>query len=44
MYPLFRKLIAHPALAIGSTLLWGMVELIALQRTRRQAPPSRRLG
>jgi hypothetical protein len=29
-----RRLIAHPALALGSTLLWGVVELIALARSR----------
>ncbi|MEI8164643.1 MAG: hypothetical protein WCI19_16030 [Betaproteobacteria bacterium] len=42
MYPLLRKMIAHPALAIGSTLLWGILELIALQRSHRGTP--RRLG
>jgi hypothetical protein len=27
-------LIAHPALALGSTLLWGVIELLALLRSR----------
>lgn len=30
-----RTLIRNPALALGSTLLWGILELIALQRSRR---------
>ncbi len=30
-----RKLICNPALALGSTLLWGILEFIALQRSRR---------
>lgn len=29
-----RKTISHPALALGSTLLWGLVELLALARSR----------
>jgi len=35
MYNIFRKTITHPALALGSTVLWGIVELIALQRSHR---------
>ncbi|MGE5469547.1 MAG: hypothetical protein ACM3X0_01985 [Bacteroidota bacterium] len=31
-----RKSLTHPALAMGSTLLWGVVELIALNRRRRR--------
>jgi hypothetical protein len=34
MSMLLRKAITHPALAIGGALLWGIVELIALQRAR----------
>lgn len=30
----FRRAVTHPMLAIGSTLLWGIVELVALQRSR----------
>lgn len=30
-----RKTLAHPALALGSTVLWGLIELIALNRFRR---------
>ena len=37
MHELMRKAIAHPALALGSTLLWGLLELVALQRLRRAA-------
>jgi hypothetical protein len=29
-----RRFIAHPALALGSTLLWGVIELLALFRSR----------
>lgn len=32
MLGFFRKMFAHPALA--STLLWGLLELIALQGSR----------
>ena len=35
MSDLLRKTISHPALALGSTLLWGLVELLALARSRR---------
>jgi len=31
----FRDAFAHPLLAFGSTLLWGIVEFIALQRSQR---------
>ena len=30
-----RKLLTHPLLALGSTVIWGFVELIALNRLRR---------
>jgi hypothetical protein len=30
-----RPFIAHSALALGSTLLWGAIELLALFRSRR---------
>ncbi len=29
-----RRYITHPALALGSTLLWGAIELLALLRSR----------
>lgn len=35
MYDLFRKTFAHPVLALGSTVLWGLLEFIALQGARR---------
>ena len=44
MHPMLRRMIAHPALAISSTLLWGILELIALQRSHRAVPPSRQFG
>ena len=31
---MMRRYIAHPALALGSTLLWGVIELLALFRSR----------
>jgi hypothetical protein len=31
---LVRRLITHPALALGGSLLWGVVELLALARSR----------
>lgn len=34
MQSLLRKSITHPALALGSTLLWGLVEFVALCRSR----------
>jgi hypothetical protein len=33
-----RRLISHPALALGSTLLWGAIELLALLRSRWNQP------
>jgi len=35
MHDTFHKLLLHPTLAIGSTLLWGVLEFFALQRSRR---------
>jgi hypothetical protein len=31
----FRKTISHPLRVFGGTLLWGLVEFIALQKSRR---------
>lgn len=30
-----RQIVCHPALALASTLLWGLLELIALQAAQR---------
>jgi len=30
-----REVFLHPLLALGSTVLWGILELIALQRSQR---------
>jgi hypothetical protein len=35
---MMRRLITHPALALGSTLLWGVIELLALLRSRWSRP------
>ncbi|HEX6736065.1 MAG TPA: hypothetical protein VF096_14755 [Azonexus sp.] len=32
---LLRKTLSHPLLALGSTMLWGLIELVALNRYRR---------
>ncbi len=36
---MMRRLLTHPALALGSTLLWGVIELLALLRSRWSSPP-----
>lgn len=35
---MMRRFITHPALALGSTLLWGAIELLALLRSRWSNP------
>jgi hypothetical protein len=30
----FDRIHFHPALSLGSTLLWGLLEFVALQRSR----------
>ncbi|MCX7156719.1 MAG: hypothetical protein NTW45_09785 [Rhodocyclales bacterium] len=35
---MMRRFINHPALALGSTLLWGAIELLALLRSRWNQP------
>jgi len=35
MRTFFRKTISRSVLAFGGTLLWGLVEFIALQKSRR---------
>jgi len=37
MRKLFRRTITHPALALGSTVLWGLLEFVALQGVQRTA-------
>jgi hypothetical protein len=37
MRKLFRKTITHPTLALGSTVLWGLLEFVALQGVHRTA-------
>ena len=34
MRNLIGRTLFHPALSLGSTLLWGILEFIALQRSR----------
>lgn len=29
-----RRTVTYPALALGSTILWGLLEFLALQRRR----------
>lgn len=35
---MMRRIVVHPALALGSTLLWGAIELLALLRSRWRDP------
>ncbi|MDS4015446.1 MAG: hypothetical protein RKP46_14030 [Candidatus Accumulibacter sp.] len=35
MARIFHSLVTHPALALGGTLLYGIIELMALQRACR---------
>ena len=35
---LIGRTLFHPALSLGSTLLWGILEFIALQRSRLTDP------
>ena len=30
-----RKILTHPVLALGSTVIWGLIEFVALNRMRR---------
>ncbi|MDT8998251.1 hypothetical protein RQP53_03060 [Paucibacter sp. APW11] len=36
-----QRWITHPALALGSTVLWGVIECVALWRSRRRLTRSR---
>jgi len=35
MYKTIRKTITYPVFAFGSSLLWGIIEFVALNRSRR---------
>jgi hypothetical protein len=37
----FRNTLSHPALALGSTMLWGLIECFALMGSRRSTPSRR---
>ncbi len=41
---MMRRFVTHPALALGSTLLWGVIELLALLRSRWNDPGHTRRG
>ena len=34
MRTMIRKILTQPVLALGSTVLWGLIELVALNRFR----------
>jgi len=34
----FRNTLSHPALALGSTVLWGLIECFALMGSRQSTP------
>lgn len=35
MHTIIRKALTYPVLALGSTLIWGTIELLALNRFRQ---------
>lgn len=35
MRTIIRKTLTHPALALGSAAIWGLIELVALNHSRR---------
>jgi hypothetical protein len=37
MSGLMRRFVRYPALSVVSTLLWGVLEVVALQRSRRRS-------
>lgn len=40
----FRETISHPVRVFGGSLLWGLVEFMALQKCRRSMRPKRPLA
>jgi hypothetical protein len=36
MRDIYQKAISFPLLTIGATVLWGLVEFMALQKSRRR--------
>jgi hypothetical protein len=44
MRNLFRKTISHPLRVFGVSLLWGLVEFMALQKCRWSMRPKRPLA
>lgn len=44
MSGLMRQIVRMPVISLGSTLAWGVVELLALQRARRATQDSRTPG
>ena len=41
---MMRRFVTHHALALGSTLLWGAIEVLALLRSRWNDPGHPRRG
>ncbi|WP_267897186.1 hypothetical protein [Parazoarcus communis] len=41
MSGLIRRCVRYPALSVASALLWGVLEFVALQRSRRRGDQSR---
>ncbi|QTQ31503.1 Uncharacterized protein pbN1_15110 [Aromatoleum bremense] len=39
-----RQILRTPVLALGSAVVWGVLEFLALQRARLAAAPRRRPG
>lgn len=44
MRKIIRKTISHPVRVFGSSLLWGLVEFMALQKCRWSMRPKRPLA
>ena len=36
MHHVIQKAITHPVISLGSAVLWGILEFMALQRLRRE--------
>ncbi len=43
MNHIIQKAISHPVISLGTAILWGILEFMALQRLRREDRRRRRL-
>lgn len=42
MNPIIQKAISHPVISLGTAILWGLLEFMALQRLRRDSRRKRK--